>query len=290
MPGDQVNTLYGELANLPEKVGNILSNLSGKEMITANTAWQVPAGVTKVKLTGCAAGGTYYAGEYCYEKLVTVTPGETINITVGSGNTIFGSYLTLIKANCATSFVNNKLGYTTGYNGGKGSKGNGGYYEIYNYAGEGGNGGNGGIGGAFGYGGGGGAGGGGAGHAVNGHDYVGGKGGAGGGAAGSQGNGSNSANYNSAGAGYNAGNTGNNGSGRSGGTGGAGGNSNTSQGYGSGRGQNGSPGSYGVASGTYTQASEIESWNVTVTQGYPGSGGNGGNGGGSNGFLLIEWG
>ena len=292
MPGDNgdANTLYGKIEAIPEKVSNILSNLSGSKTFTANGSWTVPAGVTSVKVTGCAAGGTYYAGEYAYEKSITVKPGEVIAITVGSGNTIFGSYLTLLAANCSTSFVNNKLGYTTGYDGGNGLKGLDDEGFIYTYGGKGGAGGSGGIGGAFGYGGGGGGGGGGAGCIKNGTNSSGGRGGAGGGAAGTQGNGANATGWNAPGSGYNSGSSGSSGSGNAGGRGGNGGASNTSKGYGGGTGRNGSNGMLGVADGTYTESSEFENWTVNIKQGSVGIGGSGGASGGSNGFLLIEWG
>lgn len=273
-----------KIKNMPSDVAAAVSNLSGSKMFTSNGTFVVPQGVTKVKITGCAAGGTVYAGAYCYEEQITVASGQSIPVTVGSGNTVFGTYKTLLAANCSTSFQNSKLGYTTGYDGGDGGRGGEGNGSDYHCP-QAGLGGSGGKGGAFGYGGGGGGGGGASSYSDGGCP---GGGGGGGGAAGPSGKGSiggsgkknigSNAQYGgSGGNGYNSGYKGEEGrtGGREyiGGNGGHGGNSNTSKGYGSGRGQDGSNGS--------DSCSGSES---------AGIGGAGGSGGGSNGFLLVEWG
>lgn len=286
------DTLFGQMKSITEDVIDAMSNISGSRMFTKDTEWTVPTGVKQVKLTGCAAGGVYYAGEYCYEETIIVNPGETIKITVGSGNTVFGSYKTLIKANCSTSFQNGKLGYQTGYNGGAGYKGVDGGWETgapIKCGGGNGIGGAGGIGGAFGYGGGGGGGGGAGGYTAGSanHNF---QGGSGGGAAGTAGSGSSATGYSIPGAGHNSGSSGAIGSGRNSGAGGSGGSSIETRGYGSGSGRPGSSGTYGCASGSYQFSGEYENYTVYVIQGTPGAGGTGGNGGGSNGFLLIEWG
>lgn len=277
-----------KIANMPSDVAAAISDLSGSKMFTANGTFVVPKGVTKVKLTGCGAGGTYYAGAYCYEEQITVPSGASVPVTVGAGNTVFGTYKTLLAANCSVSFVNQKLGYNTGYDGGDGGDGGGnkekGDYHDYAVAWNG-IGGKGGRGGAFGFGGGGGG--------AGGSDGVGerssGRGGSGGGgAAGLQGSGANGSAGTSSGSGkyggpggsgFNSGKSGEEPSGnydRDGGRGGDGGASNTSKGYGSGSGQ----------SGTSATITYPEGGNPSTRA----SGGNGGAGGGSNGFLLIEWG
>lgn len=284
------DTLFGQMKSITEDVIDAMSNMSGSRMFTKDSEWTVPQGVTKVKITGCAAGGTVYAGAYCYEEEIAVTSGENIPITVGTGNTVFGTYKTLLAANCSTSFQNSKLGYTTGYNGGKGGDGEKPHSSLNSYGGNPGLGGAGGYGGAFGYGGGGGGAGGGGPWRYGGGTAVwyGAYAGGGGGAASTRGNGGN-ASLSTAGNGYNGGKSGPYSVDSVGGRGGNGGNSETNKGYGSGNGAKGGNGTSG-SSGTYQECSDVECWDVTIIGGSGGIGGAGGTGGGTNGFLLVEWG
>lgn len=80
------------------------------KLFLANATFVVPAGVNAVYLTGCAAGnaganGTTGAGgaggaggEMIFDFLIpNITPGQSITVTVGTGNTSFGTHLTLAK-------------------------------------------------------------------------------------------------------------------------------------------------------------------------------------------------
>lgn len=86
------------------------------QLFLANGTFVVPAGVYTVYLTGCAAGNTGAAGgggaydvggaggaggeggEVIFDFLIpNLTPGQSIAVTTGNGNTVFGSHLTLVK-------------------------------------------------------------------------------------------------------------------------------------------------------------------------------------------------
>lgn len=150
-----------------------LGALNGVESYVGNGVFTVPDEVTQIKVSACAAGGLVYAGEYCLNKIINVTPGEKIAITVGSGKTVIGSYIQLNPANCAENLNSDTLGIGVtlgvkgidGNNGVRGSDGTPADYSEHfgGSGGYGGNGGSGGFGGAFGYGGNGGSGGGGGG-------------------------------------------------------------------------------------------------------------------------------
>lgn len=94
--------------------------ITGKyQLFLENGIFVVPAGVYAVYLTGCAAGDRGYnggshngsgggdGGEMVFDFLIpNVTPGQTISVTTGTGNTVFGpainpifdkTYLTLTK-------------------------------------------------------------------------------------------------------------------------------------------------------------------------------------------------
>lgn len=156
-----VQEIAVEIDAMPDKIFEVLSDLNGKKIFTSNGTFTVPEGVKKIRLSGCGAGGAYYAGQYCIDKELTVEPGETYDIVVGKDqSTKFGELLTLTKASIAESRVTNKLGFNTGYPGGAGKSGQ---TAGGNDGGAGGKYGLGGHGGAFGYGGGGGGGAGGGG-------------------------------------------------------------------------------------------------------------------------------
>lgn len=110
------------------------------QLFLANGIFVVPAGVYAVYLTGCAAGnagdvggayvgvgGVYIGGaggaggEVAFDFLIpNLTPGQSIAVTTGAGNTVFGSYLTLVKGGGAPGGAG---GAATGYGGGGGGGG-----------------------------------------------------------------------------------------------------------------------------------------------------------------------
>lgn len=104
-------------------------------LITQNTTWIVPFGVSQIKISACAAGEdgsptdpTYSAkaGEAIFEKVFNVVGGMQIPITVGTGNTIIGTLQTLVKGVLADNYPNSKFGNSvgfSGYGGGGGSAG-----------------------------------------------------------------------------------------------------------------------------------------------------------------------
>ena len=119
---------------------------TGSAFFTQNGTFTVPNFVTSIRISACAAGISPYAGEGIVDRVFNVTPGQIIELTIGTGNTIIGDLITLIAGTVASSTPTTKLGYATGYKGG-----NAGYtLEIGNYGGIGG------YGGFFGFGGGGG--------------------------------------------------------------------------------------------------------------------------------------
>lgn len=95
----------------------IRQSLDGRSQVfTANGSFVVPPGITRVFITATAAGNNGAAGVTatndggaggrggsCGERVInypiTVTPGQSISITVGTGNTVFGTSLTLVKGN-----------------------------------------------------------------------------------------------------------------------------------------------------------------------------------------------
>lgn len=108
----------------------------------------MPPGVTQIIVSGCAAGGsgTDYqvpgkAGQFVFKYIMTVSQNETIDITVGNGNTIIKN-IVLLANTFAGNYENELLGYKTGINGNL-SNNNGNVKDN-----------RGGYGGAFGYGGG----------------------------------------------------------------------------------------------------------------------------------------
>lgn len=114
----------------------------GYQMFTANDTFIVPPGVNSIRVSACAAGVGRYAGEWMENQIFNVSPGEPINLTIGSGNTVIGELATLIAGTYSGSVPSTKLGYATGYTGGSSST----YYQS---------GGTGGYGGKYGFGGGG---------------------------------------------------------------------------------------------------------------------------------------
>lgn len=91
---------------------------SGYAFYTADSSFKVPDFVTAIKISACAAGIGRYAGEYLIDQIYSVTPGETIELTIGKGNTVIGTLATLIAGTVSAAVPTTKLGYAAGYNGG----------------------------------------------------------------------------------------------------------------------------------------------------------------------------
>ena len=241
---------------------------AGYKMFTQNSTFVVPARVTAIRISACAAGISPYAGEGILDQVIEVVPGQEIPLTVGPGNTIIGDIVTLVAGTNAGSMPTTKLGYSAGYSGGKG-------YSA------------GGYGGFFGFGGGGGGyglsytqtgGGGGAGIDGAGGAATGGTGGAGGGSSGGAGGKSSTSTY-TAGESAKVGSLIYSGGSKSGNDGRAGGDGSI---YGAG----GGGGAFGGSAGYYGGGGGAG--------GYGAGGGDSGRsdakGQPSNGMVLIEWG
>lgn len=97
---------------------------AGSQLFTSNGSFTVPNGVYSLNISACGAGIGRNAGEWTIDESLTVTPGEMLTITVGTGNTVIkrGSteLITLTAGTKAESTHTTKLGYAAGYNGGWG--------------------------------------------------------------------------------------------------------------------------------------------------------------------------
>ena len=152
---DMVNTLETNIGKKIDGVSNHIDAIqSGYQIFTATNTWTVPNGVTKIYISGCGAGGDGVnsncgkAGQYIIRDTVSVVPGQKINLTIGTGNTVIstnGYSKTLTANSLSESHQTTILGYLAGINGGNAP----GYYDSPGSYG--------GYGGAFGYGGGAGA-------------------------------------------------------------------------------------------------------------------------------------
>lgn len=124
-----------------------LSKKIFSQTFTENGTFTVPTGVNRVWISGTAAGGnggkggdgadsTHVGGgggaggggggimeDYC----VAVTPGEEISVTVGTGNTIFGGYRTLVKGGTGSTGSAGSSGGWTATGGAAGNGGSAGY-------------------------------------------------------------------------------------------------------------------------------------------------------------------
>ncbi len=161
---NQAKYISAQVNNVPQNVVDKMAGMSGAKVFLSNGTFIVPEGVTKLKVSACAAGGVYYAGQGVIRREVNVTPAQQIAITVGADkDTIFGSFFTLTKASVSVSTKNNIFGVELGIDGGNGNAGSKGGDASFGTGGAGGAGGRGGIGGTFGFGGGGGGGAGGGG-------------------------------------------------------------------------------------------------------------------------------
>ena len=78
--------------------------IGGKATFTEDGSFTVPLGVTEIYITAIAAGGNGYidydgySGEFVFRKKFNVNAGDSLAVTVGSGNTVVGTILTLLKA------------------------------------------------------------------------------------------------------------------------------------------------------------------------------------------------
>ena len=179
----QAKYISTQINDVPQNVIDKMAGMSGAKIFLGDGTFTVPDGVTKLKVSACAAGGVYYAGQGVVRREIEVKPAQQILITVGANkDTVFGAFFTLTKASVSVSTRNNVFGVELGIDGGKGTSGVHGGSASRGDGREGGAGGSGGIGGMFGYGGGGGGGAGGGGGYAN---------SSGGGTAGNGGNGGN---------------------------------------------------------------------------------------------------
>ncbi len=123
---------------------------TGSAFFTQDATFTVPNFVTSIRVSACAAGIGRNAGEWIENQIYNVTPGQSIDMIIGSGNTVIGDFITLIAGSYAGSTPSTKLGYATGYDGGNGGRGNtnlatilvGGHGGKYGYGGGGGSNGN----------------------------------------------------------------------------------------------------------------------------------------------------
>lgn len=90
---------------------------TGSAFFTQDGTFTVPNFVTTIKVSACAAGVGRYAGEYLVDQIFNVTPGQIIELTVGSGNTVIGELSTLVAGTVASAFPTTKLGYAAGIDG-----------------------------------------------------------------------------------------------------------------------------------------------------------------------------
>lgn len=128
------NTLFGKLNRIIA-----LQLKDGEEIFTESGVFQVPEGVTKITVIAAGGGGgsantgvvvgTGGGGGSCVKKTFSVTPGETIQITIGKGGapgkdgtaTVVGSLLTCPGGGAGKTGVNDG-GASGGPGGGKGGE------------------------------------------------------------------------------------------------------------------------------------------------------------------------
>lgn len=96
------------------KVGKSKGNYQNKMIFTESGTFTVPDGITQIFVSGCAAGGSPKAGEFCIEEIFKVIKNQSISITVGTGNTVIGDLKTMIANSIEVNFECHKLGYKTG--------------------------------------------------------------------------------------------------------------------------------------------------------------------------------
>ncbi len=81
----------------------LIEHFSNKRVFTENGIFVVPDGIDIIFVSAIAAGGDGGgnggggSGEFCIEFPIKVMPKQIIDIVVGSGNTIIGGFMTLLK-------------------------------------------------------------------------------------------------------------------------------------------------------------------------------------------------
>lgn len=147
--------LYG-LSGVDANVDKALDKIGPKlymnyKTFTKNGTFIVPAGVTQLKISGCGAGGkggAQYAqdnlggkaGQYLIDSVYSVTPGQSLTIVCGKGNTTISQLGIILLANSLQeSYPNFKLGFLTGIQGNTkgGAYDGGGYGGAFGYGGAG---------------------------------------------------------------------------------------------------------------------------------------------------------
>lgn len=124
----KIDTIATDAAAAKTNTQSLIDTPSGGQGVrmqrfTANGTFVVPAGVTAIKVLACAAGtaGTLNnggRGGQCYEGVFPVTAGQSIPITVGAGNTVIGSLLTLVAGMGAPAGVDTVWARAGGKGGG----------------------------------------------------------------------------------------------------------------------------------------------------------------------------
>lgn len=119
IPADYIGDIIYDGANFVLLNPLVVSGTpTGYAFFTSNDSFTVPNFVSAIKVSACAAGVGRYAGEYLIDQIYNVTPGQIIELTVGSGNTVIGDLATLIAGTVSSATPTTKLGYAAGYNGG----------------------------------------------------------------------------------------------------------------------------------------------------------------------------
>lgn len=118
--GEETSGLYG-VGNVDATLSKISEFVNLKyKAFTSNGTFAVPEGVTSLLISGCAAGGDgaasgatgAKAGAYIINKPFNVTPGQTLTIVCGAGNTaIVELGISLVAASISTNHPNDKLGF-----------------------------------------------------------------------------------------------------------------------------------------------------------------------------------
>ncbi|WP_276768064.1 hypothetical protein [Dielma fastidiosa] len=105
----------------------LINSFGGHELFTESGTFTVPAGISEIYISACAAGGSGgngsggvagKAGQFIIRERVRTLPGEKFNFTIGDGNTVITSdkySKTLIANSVSGCAPNDVLGYWTGY-------------------------------------------------------------------------------------------------------------------------------------------------------------------------------
>lgn len=109
----------------------LINTFGGHELFTNDDTFTVPAGISEIYISACAAGGSGAtgsssrggasgkAGEFIIRERVKTFPGEQFVFTIGDGNTVISGKNGYSKTLAANSVIgcapNDVLGYVTGY-------------------------------------------------------------------------------------------------------------------------------------------------------------------------------